>query len=491
MVLFFKVESSISEPSASTAFAACLLTTQSTSSVVTSAIMWVLSPYIIFIVVVVVFAMHAAIASCKRKERQMLPKDDIIGAIICLIFVIYPSCAKNVMLLFSCVRLDEADTDAGLEPLHVLANHYVDCSEDPVVLGRVLAAITLIAVVVTIPGVMLQRLRHHSRLDDLGAIEVRKKFGFLYDGYERPFCWWELVVLVRKTSILCVQMVILSFGVQLQTITSLGILVCSLLLHISYRPYVFYQHDKLEMLSLVTSSCTFLAGLAFSVADNTTKHEGISPTVQTALGLLITAVNVAFLLYALYVVTGGVARKFVKCWQRSIRKARGRKLTQVHSAPGNDKPNMQHVESAQPALATGEEESQPEEVQASWSQLAEKEHKYLSATTRVTESKSKLTEISTFLPELKKDVEMDLLSGLERFQHFLDQGIEQCHALMVRNRAEFSMGAMHRIVAWKSQRSVSGVALEEDAQPPSNPPPEEVPAKTVATDEMYTSPVSA
>ena len=47
----------------------------------------------------------------------------------------------------------------------------------------------------------------------LHRLEVKEKFGFLYNGYKRVFFYWEIVIMYRKITMVLIAGLISSYGV--------------------------------------------------------------------------------------------------------------------------------------------------------------------------------------------------------------------------------------------------------------------------------------
>lgn len=50
----------------------------------------------------------------------------------------------------------------------------------------------------------------------LGTLELREKFGFLYNGYKKQFFYWETLIMYRKLSLVIIAVIISSYGVITQ-----------------------------------------------------------------------------------------------------------------------------------------------------------------------------------------------------------------------------------------------------------------------------------
>ena len=71
----------------------------------------------------------------------------------------------------------------------------------------------------------------------LGNLNVRAKFGFLFNGYAPRSYFWELVSLVRKALVGAVSVFLVQQGSLVQAYLLLLVLFLSLLLTLRVRPY--------------------------------------------------------------------------------------------------------------------------------------------------------------------------------------------------------------------------------------------------------------
>ena len=97
-----------------------------------------------------------------------------------------------------------------------------------------------------------------KRLDRNGVTN-RLKFGILYDGYNsKNYWWWELVIQVRKLSVILISAFIQS-RVQ-QILLVLFVIVVSLFFTAWLRPFYDDRLVTMEMLSLIVCFLTFFFG---------------------------------------------------------------------------------------------------------------------------------------------------------------------------------------------------------------------------------------
>ena len=248
-----------------------------------------------------------------------------IAAVVCLLFVIYPSLVKSTFALLTCVTLEQTDT-TSLEVLR--SDNGVQCWEgDHSAVVWLLFGPCLIVWVVGIPLLASLLMRHYQRhwiCPECGtkspltqascscgapvgqdgermlySIGVQRKFAFLYKGYEPQYYYWELVVLSRKMIFVVIDVLGETLGPIIQTVLALLTVIVALLLHIKCEPYQVGEIDTLERISLTSSVFTLLAGLFYygrAYGENGVEdvEDDLSSWVCTVLVMLI---NVWVILY--------------------------------------------------------------------------------------------------------------------------------------------------------------------------------------------------
>ena len=52
--------------------------------------------------------------------------------------------------------------------------------------------------------------------DRIGTIEVRQRLGFLFNGYQLRYYFWEIIIILRKISLIIIQSFLVQYGVLVQ-----------------------------------------------------------------------------------------------------------------------------------------------------------------------------------------------------------------------------------------------------------------------------------
>ena len=170
--------------------------------------------------------------------------------------------------------------------------------------------------------------------------------------------------------------------------------------------FIYHQHDTLETLSLLTSALTLLSGLIYNcLADQGEETNSPGAYVVFSLVCLINLVTVS---YAVYVVAATVIQS-AKNRRMQMEEEEERKALVRSKAGRLDKKAFEE-----------------QKVLDKWNEMVEKQQKYDEAERTVEAAKVSLARISRLLPEYAEDVQLDLISPLNRFDEFLDLGRSSC-----------------------------------------------------------------
>ena len=157
---------------------------------------------------------------------------------------------------------------------------------------------------------------------DLELIDLREKYGFLYNGYKKSFYFWESVIMYRKIMIIFISVFLSEFGTITQALVVFLVLIIFLILNIKLKPFAFDVLNDMEMLSIITSILTVYCGLYFlsdnpevynssdsrlSSADNGLR---LSKATKFILFLVILVSNLIFFSYWTFKMLGEVKNLF-------------------------------------------------------------------------------------------------------------------------------------------------------------------------------------
>lgn len=95
--------------------------------------------------------------------------------------------------------------------------------------------------------------KHRKELD---VLEIREKYGFLYNGYKKKYFYWESINMYRKIIIILISVFLKIFGVITQALVVFLVLIVFLFLNIKLLPFTFKSLNDMEILSIMTSMLT-------------------------------------------------------------------------------------------------------------------------------------------------------------------------------------------------------------------------------------------
>ena len=115
--------------------------------------------------------------------------------------------------------------------------------------------------------------------EDLDLIEIREKYGFLYNGYKKNFYFWESVNMYRKIWVIFISVFLKLAGVITQALVIFLVLIIFLILNLKLRPFTFQALNDMEMMSLITWMLTIYWGLFF-ISDMPSVYNSTDSSVK-------------------------------------------------------------------------------------------------------------------------------------------------------------------------------------------------------------------
>lgn len=111
--------------------------------------------------------------------------------------------------------------------------------------------------------------------------------------------------MMRKVSIIFIIQILQNMKAEYQLTIALIIMFGFNLLHVKYHPYDLFYHDRLEMLSLVSSEMTLFGGLLITFLSGDKEHcesncdelQDTSQSTASSIGVLIIFFNCVYLVY--------------------------------------------------------------------------------------------------------------------------------------------------------------------------------------------------
>ncbi|KAK3240275.1 hypothetical protein CYMTET_49875 [Cymbomonas tetramitiformis] len=225
-------------------------------------------------------------------------KNRIIVTAVIVLFFTWPSISSVILEIFACVEVDTGNVDplpelysqwSVAQGLYFSMDMQQKCYEgqhETWVLALGVPGIFLVAL--GIPAGTFALLYYNHA--DLSNFEFKSLFGFLYDGYEDQFFYFESVVMGRKLMILAI-MYLLDSSEDVQALSMFTVVLFTLILHIWTLPWINNNIDKLEYRSHLVVTSTLLVGLFITT-------QALDEYLLLALVFIILVINCVFCINA-------------------------------------------------------------------------------------------------------------------------------------------------------------------------------------------------
>jgi len=216
---------------------------------------------------------------------RIVCQNNAILSTIVLLFMLHPNVAMYTFYVFTC---DELATDRyylqqDLETMCYTSEHNF---------WRVIGLVCMICYTFGIPAYGFKVL--HSVRHNLKNKHVRLKYGFLYDGYEEKYYFWEMWVMMRKVGVIFITVFVSQTGsVLAEVTTALAFTVFAIVLHLRHQPYEDDDLDLLECFALYAAAVTLFSGVYFYNEDFANDYPFVKPLFM----IIIFIANFAFVIY--------------------------------------------------------------------------------------------------------------------------------------------------------------------------------------------------
>mmetsp|Transcript_7318 Transcript_7318/g.9646 ORF Transcript_7318/g.9646 Transcript_7318/m.9646 type:complete len:568 (+) Transcript_7318:2-1705(+) len=180
--------------------------------------------------------------------------DNAILSVIVLLFMLHPNIAQYTFTVFTCeeLRTDHFYLSEDLE---------TECYTTKWKAWAILGGICIFVYTLGIPAFGFYVL--HSVRNNLKDKHVKLKYGFLYDGYEEPYYFWEMWVMLRKVLVIFITVFVEPVGELTEVAAALAVTFLATILHLHYQPYEEDDLDTLETFALYASALTLFSGVFF------------------------------------------------------------------------------------------------------------------------------------------------------------------------------------------------------------------------------------
>jgi hypothetical protein len=260
-------------------------------------------------------------------DHYMRVKQRFKVTLMVVFFLFYPTIVKGVFSIFSCQPFGNTS--------YLVADMSVTCFDDEHNAFIIVASVFMVLYVFGIPffgcyvlhkflpGIHFdptmpiskfnpsagRKFERADRAELLAQkLEASAVYGFMWEGFQQkgiaPFWEWS-VIMMRKVSIIFIIQILQNMKAEYQLTIALIIMFGFNLLHVKYHPYDLFYHDRLEMLSLVSSEMTLFGGLLITFLSGDKEHcesncdelQDTSQSTASSIGVLIIFFNCVYLVY--------------------------------------------------------------------------------------------------------------------------------------------------------------------------------------------------
>ena len=277
--------------------------------------------FLVPIIIVVCLISWSLLRCCCKKRlklRNGRTKDYIILSIVLLLFLCYPLLTKITLSMLKCPWIGSGRW--------LLADLQEPCFKNDHLFYMMLLTIPQILIyIIGLPVaatllIVINKKHLHKK-------KFYMRYGLLYLGYKDNRAWWELIIAIRKVSVVAIG----TFGtllrvVDVQAHLALLIIFISIVLHLIGKPFDMEQDNtrmlyNFELFALVISWSTFWGGLLFFLGKE--KPGSISIGVKEFVTVTLVVANISFLAVSIFI--------FVREYLKEKRAAKKRKLKRILS----------------------------------------------------------------------------------------------------------------------------------------------------------------
>jgi hypothetical protein len=182
-----------------------------------------------------------------------------VATLVVLFFLIHPNILRSNFSYFSCTEIQSGEFWLN-ENLDIRC---FDSKHNSFALVVVLPVLVIWGLLVPIL-VLLYLVRNRRELSE---INMKLRFGFLYNGFKQSKFYWEFVIMFRKILIICIVVFSGNQSIPIQALTLVLLLLNFLVLQYLTRPYANTELNQMEFRSVFVASVTIFCGLYYLTKD--------------------------------------------------------------------------------------------------------------------------------------------------------------------------------------------------------------------------------
>jgi len=99
-------------------------------------------------------------------------------------------------------------------------------------------------------------------------VRFKARYGLLFNGYKDEFCYWEIIVMLRKAAIVAVSQFLATYSPEVQVLVLLVFFWVSISLARHYPPFRVAQLSRLELYSLFANLLFIYNGLFLVIGSH-------------------------------------------------------------------------------------------------------------------------------------------------------------------------------------------------------------------------------
>jgi hypothetical protein len=241
-------------------------------------------------------------AKAKAKQETAAPawektRDNIIVSVIVVMVVVHPTLTRKSVQLLTCDTLGTDDKQTYLR-----RDLQIICWQGSHIAWALTVGIPfliLYALGIPLVSLFVMYRRKHKLHTDSSTVS---RFGFLYLGYNKSTWYWEAIVMLRKVSMVMIDVVLGPAGVAVQALVALLMLALMFVATLQWKPFEALHVGRLEMISLVTSFMTLWTGSFFWASANV--------ELGTTVSIFIVIINILFVIYLTTILVGDTCNDY-------------------------------------------------------------------------------------------------------------------------------------------------------------------------------------
>jgi hypothetical protein len=187
-----------------------------------------------------------------RRDKGVFRKQ-WVATLVVLFFLIHPNILRSNFFFFNCTEIQSGEFWLN-ENLDIRC---FDHKPNSIALTVILPVFVIWGLLVPLL-VLLYLVRRRRKLSE---INMKLRFGFLYNGFKQSKFYWEFVIMFRRIFIICIVVFIGNQSVTIQALTLVLLLLSFLILQYLARPYASTELNEMESRSVLVAAVTIYSGL--------------------------------------------------------------------------------------------------------------------------------------------------------------------------------------------------------------------------------------